>query len=104
MKAGKVVAAVVAGMVALISVGLLVGGGALVWAFGVERDADGFLTSPEYQLDSLGYALVSTEVDLVARPGDWWPTSGVADVRLDVEAVEPPQRDQASRVAQTANV
>jgi hypothetical protein len=88
MKPGKVIVAIVAVVFALISVGMIAGGGALAWAFGVERDSDGFLESPSFELTSSGYALTSEEIDLAARPGDWWP-SGLADVRFDVEADQP---------------
>ena len=85
MRPGRIVAGVVGAVVALAAVGLLVGGGALLWAYGTQRDADGFFTSPAYELATAGHALVSTDVDLAARPGDWWP-SDLADVRLDAES------------------
>ena len=81
MKAGKIVAAVVAVIVGLLAVGMLVGGGALVWAHTTQRDADGFLESPTYDLESAGYALTSSDIDLASRPGDWWP-GDLADVRF----------------------
>lgn len=85
MKAGKIVAAVLAVIIGLVAVGMLVGGGALVWAHTTQRDADGFLESPAYDLDSAGYALTSSDIDLASRPGDWWP-SDLADVRFTVVA------------------
>lgn len=85
MKAGKIVAAVLAVIVGLVAVGMLVGGGALLWAHTTQRDADGFLESPTYQLESAGYALTSGDVDLASRPGDWWP-GDLADVRFAATA------------------
>ena len=85
MRPGRIVAGVVGAVVALAAVGLLVGGGALLWAHGTQRDADGFYTSPTYELAISGRALVSTDVDLAVRPGDWWPAD-LADVRLDTES------------------
>ncbi len=85
MKPTRIFAALVAGLAALVAIGLLVAGGALLWLYGTQRDADGFLTSPAYHLATDGYALVSNDIDLASRPGDWFP-SDVADVRLAVDA------------------
>jgi hypothetical protein len=81
MKAGKIVAAIFAVIFSLVAIGLVVGGGALVWAFGTQRDADGFLTSPTYDLTTNGYALTSETVDIASHAGDWWP-QGLATVRF----------------------
>jgi hypothetical protein len=85
MKAGKIVAAVVAVILGLVAVGMLVGGGALLWAHTTQRDADGFLESPTYDLESAGYALTGSDIDIASRPGDWWP-GDLADVRFDATA------------------
>lgn len=82
MRLGRIIAGIVGAIVALTTVGLLVGGAALLWAHSTQLDADGFYTSPTYELATPGHALVSTDVDLVARQGDWWPTD-LADVRLE---------------------
>jgi len=74
-------------IVGLIAVGLLVGGSALLWAHTTQRDADGFIESPTYDLETTGYALTSPNVDLASRPGDWWP-GDLADVRLQAEAAD----------------
>jgi len=84
MKAGKIAAAVVAVIVALVAVGLLVGGAALIWAHTTQRDADGYYHSPTYELETQGYALTSSGIDIASRPGDWWP-GHLADVRFEAE-------------------
>jgi hypothetical protein len=84
MKAGKIVAAVFGALSAIVAFGLIVAGVVLAWVFGTQRDADGFLTSPDFALETSGYAIVSDDIDLAARPGDWWP-SGLADVRIGAE-------------------
>jgi hypothetical protein len=83
MKFARIVAAVFGALFALAAIGMIVGGGVLLWAHTTQRDADGFLTSPSYQLESSGYALVSEDIDIASRPGEWFP-SGIADVRFDV--------------------
>ena len=88
VKAGRVIAAVFGSLLAIGAFGLIVAGVVLTWVFGTQRDADGFITSPEFTLESNGYAITSEDVDLAARPGDWWPT-GLADVRLSVSSDRP---------------
>lgn len=85
MQVGKIIAAVVAVILGLVAIGMLVGGGALIWAHTTQRDADGFLESPTYELESPGYAVTSGDIDLAARPGDWWP-GDLADVRFEAAA------------------
>jgi hypothetical protein len=86
MRPGKIALAVVGALVALIAVGLIAGGGGLLWAYGTQRSADGFFTSPEVTLSTDGYALTSTEIDLGSRPGDWFPSGRLATVRLEVDS------------------
>jgi len=81
MKAGRIVAAVVAVVVGLVAMGLLVGGAALLWAHTTQRDADGFLESATYDLETPGYALTASDIDIASRPGDWWP-GDLADVKF----------------------
>jgi len=85
MKAGRIIVGILGGLIGIVAMGLIVGGITLSWAYGTQRDVDGFLTSPNYDLVTSDFALVSGEVDLAAHPGDWWP-SGLADVRFDVQS------------------
>ena len=85
MSPGKIVMAVIGAMCGLLAVGLLAAGGTLLWAFGTQRTADGFFTSPSVGLSSDTYALTTTEVDLSARPADWFPASQLATIRIEVE-------------------
>jgi hypothetical protein len=88
MRAGRIIAIVVAVIIGLVAVGLLAGGGALIWAHTTQRDADGFLDSPTYQLATEGYALTSAGVDIASRPGDWW-SGNLADVKFTVTGDQP---------------
>ncbi len=85
MKATRIIAAIFGGIFGLAALGAIVGGAFLLWAHSTQRDEAGFLTSPNYTLESTGYAIVSEEVDIASRPGEWFPT-GAADVRFDVRA------------------
>jgi len=86
MRAGRVFMVVVGAVLALVAIGLLVGGGAILWAFNTQRDAAGYFNSPAYQIASDGYAIVTSEVELASHPGDWWPSRVEGTVRLQVRA------------------
>jgi hypothetical protein len=87
MRPGRIVALIVGVIIALVAFGLVAGGGALTWAHATQRDADGFITSPDYRLETSGYALASGEVDIAAQAADWWP-SDLLDVRFVVERAD----------------
>jgi len=86
MGAGKIVRVVFGALLALLAIGLLIAGGTLLWAYETQRDADGFFTTPTVWLETDGYAIVTSEVDLASHPGDWWPTRAQATARLVVRA------------------
>jgi hypothetical protein len=86
MRAGRVFMVIVGSVLALVAIGLLVGGGAILWAFNTQRDAAGYFNSPSYQIASDGYAIVTSEVELASHPGDWWPSRVAGTVRLQVRA------------------
>ncbi len=86
MSPGKIAIAAVGALVALIAVGLVAGGGGLLWGYGTQRGDDGYFASPTAELTTDTYALTSTEIDLGSRPGDWFPSGRLATVRLVVES------------------
>jgi hypothetical protein len=81
--AGRVVAVVIGSVLALITLGLLGGGGTLLWADQAMRQ-DGYLTTGTATYTTQGNALASERVTL-----GWngWLTGLVGDVRLRVTAV-----------------
>jgi len=81
MKPGRIVALVFGVIIVLVAFGLVVGGGALTWAYGTQRDADGFITSPDYDLVTSRFALASGDIDIASNAADWWPDD-LLDVRF----------------------
>ncbi len=61
---GRILALVLGALLALVSAGLLLGGGAALWADQVLRDDDGYLTSPTRALSTGQYALRTERIDL----------------------------------------
>jgi hypothetical protein len=75
--AGKIVLGVVGALIALVGLGLLAGGGTLLWANGSQRDGDGFFTSASSPFASTGFAVTSERLKLgnglpeqLSSPGD----------------------------------
>ena len=84
--AGRI-AALVIGIVLLVpGIGLLVGGGALLWANNSSRTADGFVLSGRDHFSAPGYALTSETLDL-ATGASWVPVSAaLGRARVEVTA------------------
>ena len=80
---GRIVSLVLGCLFALASVGLLVAGGALLFADRTMR-TDGFVTSDTGPLTSAGYAVVSDPIDLHVGSGPDWAVleSTLGDVRI----------------------
>ncbi len=89
MSTGKIAAVVVGVIVALVGIGLLVGGGLLLWANGTQRGDDGFFTTGEVELSTDSHAIVSEEIDLGSRPSDWFPSGRLATVRIAATGDQP---------------
>jgi hypothetical protein len=88
MSAGRVVALVLGLLLLLLAVGLMAGGGRLLWADRADR-TDGYLLSDEETLSSPGHALVSERIDL-STGADWVPLSAaLGSVRLEATGTDP---------------
>jgi hypothetical protein len=83
--AGRVITVVIGSVLAVISLGLLAGGGTLMWADQALRQ-DGYVTTGTATYSTSGYALASERVDL---GWGWLLTELVGDVRLRVTATGP---------------
>lgn len=84
MSGGRIALVVVGALLALLGLGLATGGGALLWAQGTQRDADGFFTSSTERYASGGYAVTSQEIDLGTAGEAGWATDvgDLARVRI----------------------
>jgi hypothetical protein len=84
--AGRVVALVLGILLLVPALGILAGGGVLLWADTAGRNSDGYLVSPIDTFTSPGYALATDHVDL-STGADWLPISAtLGDARLRVTA------------------
>lgn len=73
MKAGRIVALVFGCIIALIGAALLIGTGALTWAYTTQRDDGGYFTSDRVRIETVTAAVRSDNVDLGSdeRPHRW---------------------------------
>jgi hypothetical protein len=85
---GRILAVVFGVLLLLPGLGLLLGGGALLWADQTHRSG-GFVFSDTDNFSTDGYALVSERVDL-ATGADWLPLSAaLGTARADVTPADP---------------
>ena len=61
---GAIVLVVVGALIALTGLGVVAGGGAMLWLHGTQRDADGFYATSAERFETTTYAITSDEVDL----------------------------------------
>jgi len=87
MSAGKIILLVFGIIGLLISIGLLVGGGALLWADNVIKDSEGFYTTRTIQIEKESYAIVSGPADIDIDTGwDWgwgWDLGDLATFKVE---------------------
>jgi hypothetical protein len=82
--AGRIVALVLGILILLPGLGMLAGGGVLLWADKAGRTDDGFLLSADENFSTPGYALTSERIDL-ATGADWLPLSAtLGTARVEV--------------------
>jgi hypothetical protein len=88
--AWKIVSIVFGSLLALLAVGLLAGGGVVMWADRTQRDAQGFLSASHgYQTST--YALTVEDIDLRDTGAPSWalPSKWLGTVRISVTPVHP---------------
>jgi hypothetical protein len=87
----RIIGLVVGVLLLLPAIGLVAGGGVLLWADGPARDDDGYLYSSEESFSGPGYAISTARIDL-ATGADWLPLSAaLGDARAEVTGTDPGQ-------------
>jgi hypothetical protein len=82
-RAGGIALIILGSIAALIALGLLAGGGVLMWADRTQRDSAGYLTSPSTRLASSSYAIAATDLNVAADAPGWHvPTGALGTVRV----------------------
>ncbi|HVK23998.1 MAG TPA: DUF4389 domain-containing protein [Actinokineospora sp.] len=87
---GRIVAVIVGAILALTSMGLLTGGGALLWADQVHRDTDGYVSTDTVTVTGQGHALTIGEINVRGTDVNVSPLSDVVGaVRLRASSDQP---------------
>ena len=90
-RAGGITLIIVGAFVVLISLGLLAGGSALMWADRSQRDAAGYLSSSTTSLTTPTYAIAATDLSVAADAPGWHVSSdALGTVRLTANASTTP--------------
>jgi hypothetical protein len=66
----SIVLVIAGAIICLVSLAPLIGGGVLLWAYGTQRDAGGYFTTPTERFETTSSAITSTRIDLGTNPGD----------------------------------
>ncbi len=86
---GRITALVAGSLLALISLGLLAGGGVATWADNTQRDGAGYLTTATHSFATGSYALTSAKIDLGRSADLFTPSDFLGRVRLRVTPADP---------------
>ena len=86
---GRIASLVAGSFLALISVGLLAGGGVATWADNTQRDATGYLTTGTHTFVTGTPALTSGEINLGTRADVFTPSDFLGTVRFRVTPADP---------------
>jgi hypothetical protein len=85
---GRVVAMVLSSLAALIGLGFLLGGLALIGVHALARDDDGYYTSSKEELRSSGYAITADRINLGAGVADDLPDDLLGSLRVRAESIQ----------------
>jgi hypothetical protein len=90
MTGGRIALIVAGSILALVSLGLLAGGGVLVWAHATQRDDDGYYSTRSERFESNGYAIRSDDLDIGTDAPDWLFEEGrLGTIRLAARSLVP---------------
>lgn len=86
MTLGRMLLVAIGLAVGAIGVALSTAGGWLLWGQAIQRDADGYVTSPALELATDGYAVTAESIGITrtAPPGGWVPDVGELSARVSI--------------------
>lgn len=89
MGVGKAILLIFGVIVLLVGVGLLFGGGFLVWADTALKDSEGFISTNTVQLERDSYAIVTPPADIDLKAAWTWDLSELATIKVEGESRDP---------------
>ena len=88
MTAGRTAAQVTGAVLAAIALAILIGGVAAVAVAGANRDTDGYLTTPAYEMSADGHAVTFGAADVQSSTDGWVPWRGLFNTRVSATATD----------------
>ncbi|HKZ75875.1 MAG TPA: DUF4389 domain-containing protein [Actinomycetota bacterium] len=89
MRVGRIILIIFGALGVLVGLASLGGGGVLAWAYGTQRDDEGFITSRTERFTTSTHAITSEGVQVV----DEWPLEGnLGTIRIRVTGQDPARR------------
>ena len=89
MSPGRIVAVILGAVLALVAVGLLIGGGLLAFAYAVESEDGGYFDETLDRVGTATAAITTEEVDLRTNPGPGWGLDALdVSIRLQATSVD----------------
>lgn len=91
MNAGRIILLIFGVIGILISIGLLVGGGAILWLDNTAKDSEGFYTTETIQIERGSYAIVTGPANIDIEAGwDWgWVWGDLATFKVEGSSNDP---------------
>ncbi|MGD0802997.1 MAG: zinc-ribbon domain-containing protein [Candidatus Bathyarchaeia archaeon] len=79
----RIIALIFGGFILLIALGLMIGGGVLLWSQNSLTDRDGYMIMNPVPLTVSSYAIVQNNINIYMNPG-WWDTSNQSIVSIKI--------------------
>jgi len=83
VSAGRIILLIFGVLILLAAVGLLFGGGAIMWANSALTDSEGFYTTGTVDLDRDSHAIVTTPVNMDVRAAWLWGWGNLATIKVE---------------------
>jgi hypothetical protein len=101
---GSVILIIAGSLLCLVGLVPFVGGSALVWAYGTQRDADGYFTTGTERYETTSSALTTEDIDLGAGPGNRRPFDDIGGTRIRLDVASNSERAVFIGIASEADV
>lgn len=89
MKVGRVLLLVFGSIAVLLALGLLAGGGALLWLHTTQRDSDGFYSTDVTRFESTAYAITTEKLEVAHVPHWLFNEGRIGTLRLRGSSADP---------------
>jgi len=83
VKAGKIILIIFGAIFLLAAIGMLLGGGALMWVDQVVKDSEGFISTDTIHLERVSYAIITHQAEINLEAGWNWGCTDLGTIRVE---------------------